>query len=108
MSRENFAILAENSLHDLLQKLELNAALEDLDIDIIDGVIHLEFEDGAQIVINSQSSAQQLWLATPYGPHHFSYDETRQCWCDDRDGSAIEAALANALSKKLGRPVLLD
>lgn len=107
MTQGNFALLAENSIHDLMQRLEDNDVLAELDIDLIDGVLHMAFDDGSQIIINSQSSAEQLWLATPFGPHHFSYDAAGKNWRDDRSGDTLEAVLANALSRKLGTAVKL-
>lgn len=107
MSQQSFAILAENSIRSLLQRLEDNAALADAEIDLIDGVLHVQLEDGSHFIVNSQSSAEQLWLATPFGPHHFSYDASSQVWRDDRSGEPLDTLLEQALSRKLGMPVKL-
>ncbi|MEW5791985.1 MAG: iron donor protein CyaY [Pseudomonadota bacterium] len=107
MSQENFPILAENSIRALVHKLEQAEGAENLSVDLIDGVLHAEFEDGSQIIINSQSSARQLWLASPLGPAHFDYDAASGTWKDERSGEPLEHALERVLSLKLGAPVSL-
>jgi len=104
---KSFAVRATETLEDLLDRLEACEALEDADMDIVDGVLTLELEDGSQIIINRQEPLQQIWVASPLGPAHFAWSEADGEWRDDRTGKPLIATLEEALSGKLGMPVRL-
>ena len=83
-------------------------ALEDADIDLVDGVLTVEFDDGSQLIINRQEPVEQIWVASPLGPAHFSYDSDQECWVDDKSGASLTDTLEKAFSEKLGQAVSLD
>ena len=110
MKQTSFSTQTAVFLEMLLERLESVDALEDLDMDLIDGVLTLEFPDGAQIIINRQSSARQIWLASPQGPAHFSYVTTAAGtgeWRNDRDGKGLRDTLNDILSDKTGTKITL-
>jgi CyaY protein len=108
VSEVSFSNKALLLLETLQEKMELVEALEDLDIDLIDGVLTVEFEDGSQMIINRQSSAEQIWVASPLGPAHFSFDEDRKDWLDDKTSVSLKNTLEQAFSNKLGLTVNLE
>ncbi|WP_018872959.1 iron donor protein CyaY [Thioalkalivibrio sp. ALJ16] len=107
MSQTSFAVFAEQTLDDIQTRLSDQSALDDLDIDLIDGVMTIEFEDGAQMILNRQEAAQQIWLSSPEGPAHFGYSEDEGAWIDDRNGDDLHATLVRVIEQKLGVPVEL-
>jgi iron-sulfur cluster assembly protein CyaY len=74
-----------------------------LDVTTQDGLVALEFEDGAKYVLNRQSAARQMWFAAAARAWH--YDWNGDAWVDDRDGHALYARVAEVVAEKLGRPV---
>ncbi len=104
---KSFAVRASETLEDLRERLEACEALDDADMDIIDGVLTLVLEDDTQIIINRQEPLEQIWLASPLGPAHFAWSEADGEWRDDRTGKPLLATLEEALSGKLGVPVRL-
>ena len=70
-----------------------------------DGVVTVEFPDGARFVLSRQSATSQIWLAAGAHGWHFNYDAAGNRWIDDKDGHRLHARLAQAMSEKLGREV---
>lgn len=107
MSQISFAVEAEQFLETLLDRMSAIDALADLDADIVDGVLKLEFDDGSRIIINRQEPVQQIWLASPEGPAHFGRAPGSQTWVDDKSGEDIIDTLNRVFSQKLGCPITL-
>jgi len=80
-------------------------AYEDLDFQAGDGLVAIDFEDGARFVVNRQSGADQMWLAAGARAWHYDWDDAQQTWVDDRDGHRLYDRLGEVVSAKLGRPV---
>jgi len=81
---------------------------EDLDIQIGDGLVTIEFEDGTRFVVNRQSGSHQMWLAAGARAWHYDWDPQQATWVDDRDGHRLWTRLAEVVSAKLGQPVAFD
>ncbi len=107
MTHQNFSILASETLDDILDRLAAIDALDDLDYDLIDGVLTIEFDDGSTLIFNRQEAAQQFWLASPEGPAHFSYDPEHKIWIDDRNQGELIETLNRILSQKIGESISL-
>ena len=107
MSHASFALHAEQTVEDLMERLEAIDALEDCDMDLIDGVFELEFDDGAKLIINRQEPVEQLWLASPEGPAHFGYNGDSGEWENDKTGESLTATLERVLSQKTGQAIRL-
>lgn len=67
---------------------------DDADVDVAGDVIRIELRGGARLVLNTQRPAQQLWLAGGQSAWHFSYEEARGCWLDDRGRGELFEILA--------------
>ena len=107
MSDQSYAVRAARLLEDIMEQLEAVEALEDADIDLVDGVLTVEFEDGGQLIINRQEPLEQLWLASPEGPAHFDYNDEAGEWRNDKTGESLVTTLERVLTEKLGQPVSL-
>ncbi|MDX9765784.1 MAG: iron donor protein CyaY [Ectothiorhodospiraceae bacterium] len=103
MNSPSFSVVAQQALESLMERLGEIDALADADLDLVDGVLTLTFDDGAKLIINRQEPLSQLWLASPEGPAHFARDDDD--WCDVRSGESLTDALNRILSSKLGEVV---
>jgi CyaY protein len=104
MDERDFETRAAQALAAIEQALE--AAELDADFELKDGgILEIEFEDGAKIIINRHGAAREIWVAARSGGFHFRWDGG--AWRDTRDGSELFAALSNLVSRQLGRGVRL-
>ena len=104
MDERDFETRAAQALAAIEQALE--AAELDADFELKDGgILEIEFEDGAKIIINRHGAAREIWVAARSGGFHFRWDGS--AWRDTRDGSELFAALSNLVSRQLGRGVRL-
>lgn len=79
-----------------------------LDVDVQTkgtGVLEVEFENGAKIVINRHAPAREIWIAARAGGFHFRHDG--EAWRDTRDGTELFAALSRLVSAQAGTAVVL-
>jgi CyaY protein len=86
----------------------LEQALERAEVDFerkADGVLELEFDDGAKIIVNRHGAAREIWVAARSGGFHFRRDGS--VWRDTRAGSELFEALSALVSAQLGRRVRL-
>ncbi|MDO8433043.1 MAG: iron donor protein CyaY [Candidatus Binatus sp.] len=84
--------------------------LEDLDPDEVDfsaaeGVVNIEFADGAKFVLSRQSQMKQMWLAAGAHGFHYKWDASRATWLDDKDAHELYPRLAEAISEQIAHPV---
>jgi len=78
---------------------------DEMDFSTTDGVVTLEFPDGARYVLNRQAAADQMWLAAGARAWHYDWDAAKQTWVNDRDGHDLYARISEVVSHKLGRSV---
>jgi len=86
----------------------LERAFEEIDLDFElkeGGILEIEFEDGAKIIVNRHAPAREIWVAARAGGFHFRWDGT--AWRDTRSGAELFGALSDLLSSQLGRRVRL-
>jgi CyaY protein len=69
------------------------------------GVLEIEFDDGAKIIVNRHAAAREIWVAARAGGFHFRWDGA--AWRDTRQGGELFAALSELVSAELGRRVRL-
>ena len=102
MDQTEYAEAAETCLKGVVDWL---ADVEDLDLVTRDGLVQIEFEDGARYVLNRQGAAKQMWLAAGARAWHYDLDAASGQWLDDRDRHRLYDRLVELLSAKLGRPL---
>ena len=108
MKTVSFAVRTLELLENILDRMENVEALDDLDMDLVDGVLKVESVDGRQIIINRQEPLEQVWMASPLGPAHFYYEENRGEWLDERTGVPLIESLEAALGLTVGSEVRLQ
>ena len=80
---------------------------DEVEASLADTVLTLSFADGMKFVVNSQSAARQIWVAAVASGMHFSYDEGKGRWLDDKTGEELFTCLERVVGGKLGRKVKL-
>jgi len=89
-----------------LQALERALDVEEIDFELKgDGVLEIEFDDGAKIIVNRHTAAREIWVAARSGGFHFRWDGA--AWRDTRNATELFAALSELISAQLGRRVRL-
>ena len=69
------------------------------------GVLELEFDDGAKIIVNRHGAAREIWVAARSGGFHYRWDGA--AWRDTRSGAELFSALSELVSLQLGRRLRL-
>lgn len=67
------------------------------------GVLEIEFEDGAKMIINRHRIAQEIWVAARSGGFHFRWSDTG--WLDTRTGENLMAKLSTLVSDQAGSDI---
>lgn len=105
MNESEFNGLAEETLD------RIEGALETCNADLdcsreADGVLEIEFDDGAKIVVNRHAAMQEVWVAARSGGYHFRWDG--KSWRDTRDGAELMRALSALISAQAKARIDLD
>lgn len=99
MTESEFMEVAEETLDAIEAAFEKAAEACDLDIECkrTGNVLEIEFIDqGSKIIVNSQASMQEMWVAARSGGFHYKRDCER--WINTRDGTELFAALSEMAS----------
>jgi len=104
MTDSEFEALADAAIAAIERAVEACGLDADLEMKGA-GVLELEFQDGARMVINRHSAAREIWVAAPSGGFHFRL--AGEVWRDTRDGAELFAALSRLISLHGGEPVTL-
>lgn len=84
-------------------------ALDTLDSDSVDfdragDVLTVTFTGGKKCVLNTQRPTRQLWLAADAHAWHFSFDESKSAWLDDKGtGLDLFAQLSTIVKTHTGK-----
>ena len=74
---------------------------DELDYREADGVLTLEFGDGARFVLNRQAATRQMWYAAGARAWHYDWEPVRKLWLDDRDRHELDANVRRTVAEKL-------
>lgn len=80
---------------------------DELEADLGSGVLRISFADGRNCILNRQAAAHQIWLAEGASAWHFVHDPATDEWMDTKGRGALRTVLAEALGRRLGRPIRL-
>ncbi len=103
MTETQFLERAEQALAHIEAALSTinDKADTDFDVSRVGNVLTIELPNHSKLVINSQASMQQLWVAARSGGYHYALAQDGS-WRDTRDGSELFAALSKLLSHQGG------
>jgi iron-sulfur cluster assembly protein CyaY len=86
-------------------------AFEDVDADVVDcessgDVVTLTLRGGGKCIVNTQRPARQIWLAATARAWHFSWDEERRRWVDDKgSGDELFSTIVRVVKQTTGTDV---
>lgn len=75
----------------------------DIDYESAGGILTLIFVNGTKIILNKQAPLHQIWVATKFNGHHFSFQDPK--WIDERTGAEFWSFMDDAASKQAELPV---
>jgi iron donor protein CyaY len=105
MEEAEFRKLADGELKLLSDRLD---QVKDLDVDLSNDILVIEFPDGEKFVANLQGPTRQIWFAAHFAAGHFEYDATRRCWKDTKTAEELRVRIARDVGSKLGKPIDLS
>jgi len=100
-----FATQADAFLEKVLERLEREDP-DEVDCDLAQGVLTIQFADGSKCVMNRQTAAHQIWLAHGATGWHFAPDAEGR-WFNTKSRGELNDVLADILTTQLGRPFTL-
>jgi CyaY protein len=90
--------------------LAIEEAIEDSGVDIdyegVGGLLTLTFINKSKVIINKQAPLHEIWVATKFNGHHFSYADGT--WSDKRSGDELWQFLSQAISKQAEVSLILS
>ena len=106
MEDMEFLSLADQAMEGFLDLFE-DFDPDELDVDLAQGVLRMEFANGGVCVMNRQTAAHQLWLAEGATAWHFDWKPEDGTWVDTKGRGPLTTVLEEVLTKRLGRAVSL-
>ncbi|MDO4682082.1 MAG: iron donor protein CyaY [Lautropia sp.] len=106
MSDSSFSQQMARVLDSLVLGIEGAAEAGDVDVEVSrsGNVIEVEFEDGAQMVINTHEAAGEVWVASRRAGYHFRQGDDGR-WVDTRSGVELLALISAEVSAQAGKPL---
>ena len=83
MDESRYLDLAKDALERVVAAFD-DVELDDADIDTAGDVVTITLKGSKKVVLNTQRPTRQLWLAGAGRAWHFTYDEARARWLDDK------------------------
>ncbi len=103
MNDSQYNLLADELLLAVEEAIEECGS--DIDYEGVSGLLTLTFVNGTKIILNKQAPLQEVWVATKFNGHHFSYQEP--VWLDKRGGDEFWAFLSAAVSTQAEAEITL-
>jgi CyaY protein len=103
MNDTQYNLLADELL------LAVEEAIEDCGIDIdyegIGGLLTLTFKNQTKIIINKQAPLHEIWVATKFNGHHFTFDN--DIWTDKRGAGEFWQFISTSVSQQAETDITL-
>ena len=78
----------------------------DIDFESVSGLLTLTFLNKTKIILNKQAPLHEVWVATKFNGHHFSFNNEQ--WIDKRGGSEFWQFISEAVSKQAEVDIILS
>jgi len=107
ISESDFLSAADATLDAIGRALDDALAASDADVDwtLNDGILTIEPEGGARVIVNRHVPNREIWVAAKSGGFHFRAVDGQ--WRDTRSGEELGAALTALLAAQAGLAVRL-
>lgn len=103
MNDSQYSLLTDELLLSIEEAIE--ACGVDIDYEGTGGLLTLTFKNSTKIIINKQAPLHEMWVATKFNGHHFTYDD--KVWIDKRAGDEFWHFLSLAVSKQAEEEIIL-
>ncbi len=100
LNEEQYLALAQKELTQLIVALD-NLGADDLDCELENDIVTLEFSDDTTYIINSHRAARQIWMAAERTAWHFDWNTESSSWIAKKSNEELWETLRRLLSKKL-------
>lgn len=107
LDEDEYLSRAQEALHALVEALD-QLGNDDLDCELENDIITLEFSDETTYVINSHRAAKQIWMAADLTAWHFDWDTTQDRWIATKTGDELWDTVSRVVTKKLRMPIVLS
>lgn len=105
----SFPLRADEALGSLYQSLLAAADDHDLEADMNNGALTVEFEDPpAKFVVSPNSPVRQIWVSAHSKSFKFEWDPGREAFVLPDTGEDLKAMMSRAVSQQLGELVSLS
>ena len=106
MDDSSFIKLADETLASLMHNIE-DVLGDRADIDLQDGILTIDLDEGGSYVVNKHLPNRQIWLSSPLsGAANFAYDPQRG-WVVTRGDDTLHALLEQEIATVTGTTVAL-
>ncbi len=83
-------------------------ALPGAEVDLENGILTVELEDGGTYVINKHAPTRQIWVSSPAsGATHFAREQGSDRWIDTRGGRDLALMLREEIRAATGAELAL-
>ncbi len=105
MDNSQFESLAEATLARLQTAIE-DADCDELDAEVVNGILTIELESGAKYLLNRHGPNRELWLSSPVsGAWHFAWDPAAKAWVSTRGSDRLDDLLGRELGEATGKAI---
>ena len=105
MNEADFNRAAAEILLRVEQAVEHSGA--DIDFEMANEILTLEFANASKIIINKQGAVRQIWVAAKSGGFHYRFDAAGGQWLNDQSGAELFSELSRLVSAQAGETVSL-
>lgn len=102
-TEQTFQRVADEALDEIALAIETRLDNR-IDVELHDGVLTIDMEDGSRYLINKHAPNREIWLASPKsGAWHFACDEPTSRWVSTRNpGVTLGGVLRDEIGAATG------
>lgn len=105
---QTFSLRSDESIEALYRSLVKAADEHDLETDMNNGALTVEFEDPpAKFVVSPNSPVRQIWVSAHSKSFKFEWDASKSSFILPETGEDLKAMMSRAVSQQLGENVVL-
>jgi CyaY protein len=105
MDESRYQTLADEAFRAIGDAFE-SVDSEVVDCEIAGDVVTLAMRGGGKCIVNTQRPTRQIWLAASARAWHFSWDDARKRWLDDKGrGEDLYGVIAQVVKQATGADV---
>ena len=108
LTEHEFRDRCDDAMAELERALIAAAERHDLEADLSDGALKIEFEDPpAKFVVSPNSPVRQIWVSANLQSFKLDWNEQASAFVHTESGRTLKALVADAISRQLGEEVTL-